>query len=218
MTIAIMERCDVSYLDALLLDDQGRLRAVPAARLAAVPPPHLMLWANKRGAYSLPTLELLDWLRDFVRGRHAIEICAGEGAIGRGLGIQSTDSYMQTLPEIVAYYRHLGQTPITPPSDVARFEGLEAVCHYQPEVVIGSYVTQKAYPGDETGTLKPHCSAFGVDEMRLIPKVKAYVLIGNAGVHEKKRALALPHRIFRFDWLYTRSVTPEKNQIVVWGE
>ena len=65
--------------------------------------------------YCLPTEEVdLSWLRNRIAGRKALEICAGNGAIGRALEDRlETDSHIQTMPEMAAYYKLLGQHPIT---------------------------------------------------------------------------------------------------------
>lgn len=205
---------NVDYLDDLLLDN-GLLQVVPASVLAAIPQVHLSIWGNKKGVYCIPTVELIDWLRQKVAGRSAIEICSGNGAIGRALGIPRTDSYNQTTPQMLAYYALYNQTPIFPPEDVQRFEANEAVDHFKPEVVIGSYVTQKYIPSDEG---RVGSSLYGVDELVLVPKVKAYITIGNDSSHGDKRICQRIHKVFRFPWLYTRTMEPENNGIYVWGD
>jgi hypothetical protein len=209
----ILPNENVDYLDDLLLDN-GFLQVRPAAVLSAIPQVHLSIWGNKRGVYCLPTVELIDWLRDRIAGRTAIEICSGNGAIGRALGIPRTDSYNQTTPQMLAYYRLYNQTPIFPPDDVQKFEANEAVDHFKPEVVIGSYVTQKYIPSDE-GVVGS--SLFGVDEIALVPKVKTYITIGNESSHGDKRICQRAHKVFRFPWLFTRTMEPEGNGIYVWG-
>lgn len=209
----ILPNEDVEYLDDLLLDN-GLLQVRPASVLSAIPPVHLSIWGNKKGIYCLPTVELIDWLRERIAGRSAIEICSGNGAIGRALGIPRTDSYNQTTPTMLAYYRLYGQTPIFPPEDVQKFEANEAVDYFKPEVVVGSYVTQKYIPSDE-GVVGS--SLFGVDEILLVPKVKTYITIGNQSSHGDKRICQRAHKVFNFPWLFTRTMEPEGNGIYVWG-
>lgn len=158
----ILPNENVDYLDDLLLNN-GLVQVVPAIVLSAIPPVHLSIWGNKTGVYCLPTVELIDWLRNKIAGRSAIEICSGNGAIGRALGIPRTDSYNQTTPQMLAYYTLYNQTPIFPPEDVQKFEANEAVDHFKPEVVVGSYVTQKYIPSDE-GVVGS--SLFGISSRR----------------------------------------------------
>ena len=205
---------DVDYIDDILLIN-GILQVVSAATLAELNQIHLVIWGNKRGVYCFPTIELIEWLKEKIAGRKAIEICSGTGAIGRALGIVSTDSYIQTTPEMIAYYRLAGQIPIFPPIDVKKFEANEAVDYYKPQVVLGSYITQKFLPGDEQ--TKTGSSVYGVDELAMLPKIETYIAVGNSSTHGDKRLLKLPHERFCFPWIYTRSLKPELNEIVVWN-
>lgn len=215
MKSAIIPNANVEYMDQLLLDKNGLLQVVPASVLQALPSLHISLWGNKKGVYCFPTFELIEWLKAIVAGRSAIEICSGNGAIGRAMGIPRTDSHFQTSPEMVAYYLSLKQHPIFPPADVQKFEANEAVDHFKPEVVLGSYITQKYFDGDEIEP-KVSSSLYGVDELALIPKIKTYITIGNKTSHGDKRILKLPHKSYQFPWLFTRSLSPDLNEIYVW--
>lgn len=212
----ILPNENVDYLDNLLLAN-GLLQVLPASVLATIPQLHLSIWGNKRGIYCFPSTELIEWLREQVAGRSAIEICSGTGVIGRALGITSTDSYIQTTPEMVAYYALYGQKPIFPPQDVHKFEANEAVDNFKPAVVLGSYITQKYLPGDETAVPKIGSSFYGVDELSLLTKVETYIAIGNKTSHGDKRIRKFPHTSHQFPWLFTRSVKPEENEISVWN-
>lgn len=211
----VMPKMDVSHLDAFFFDENGRLKIHPAEELRKIAHLELMAWANGKGIYCVPSTELIDWLRQEIRGRKAIEICAGNGAIARALGIPATDSYMQTDEVMSALYKVMGQKPIEPPKDVYKFEANDAVDHFKPKVVIGAYVTQKYQDGDE-GPPKINSSLYGVDELSLLPKVERYITIGNELSHGDKRLRKLPHRVYQFDWVFTRSAHPQMNNIVVW--
>ncbi len=215
MTFRVLQDRDVSYLDKLLIDDVGNLRVMPSEELKTLVLEDLQIWGNKKGVYCFPTWELISWLRSMIGERSAIEICAGNGAIGRALGLISTDSYVQTTPEVMAMYRSIGQNPIHPPKDVKRFEALEAVEAYKPEVVFGSYITQKYQDGDSCPPVIGS-SIFGVDELMLFSQVKMYICIGNETTHGNKRLLKEPHKKVSPNWLFTRSLTPEKNIIYIW--
>lgn len=211
----LIENEDVSYLDKLLLDEKG-LKPVFAKDLSEVNPVHLMIWGNKNGVYTYPTVELIDWLREQINDKKAIEICSGTGVIGRALGIPFTDSYIQTSPEMILLYLSANQHPIQPPEDVLKLEANDAVDHFNPEIVIGCYVTQKYLPGDE-GPPKIGSSIYGVDELIMLPKIKTYINIGNTSVHGDKRIRSIySHEVHRFPWLFTRASQPEKNEIVVY--
>jgi len=206
----VVENRDTSYIDEVLVPD-GEFVVPSWETLKAIPLQDLVVWANLHGYYCIPTQELITWLRLQIKGKKAIEICAGHGVIGRELGIITTDSYMQTTPEMQAYYASLGQTTISPPPFVEKLEALDAVDKYHPDIVIGAFVTQKWVEGDQQG------SVYGVDEEKLLRKVPEYIMIGNANSHGAKRILRHPHQQYQAGWLYTRSTAPQKNRIYHWG-
>lgn len=208
---------EIDYLDELLLKD-GLPVPVSADELRRVPIEHLQIWGNKRGVYTIPTTELIEWLKEEIGGRKAIEICAGTGVIGRALDIRRTDSYIQTTPEVILLYQSMSQVPIHPPKDVYQFEANHATDLFRPKVVVGSYVTQKYVEGDENTKPKTNSSIYGVDEMALLPKIETYITIGNSSTHGDKRIRQFPHKVYQFDWLFTRSTQPELNEIVVWNK
>lgn len=215
MNAWVMDRQDVKYLDEILLDEKGLPRPVPFLTLAKFPISHLVQWGNEKGVYTIPTVELIEWLKDAIGGRKAIEICAGHGAIARSLGIVATDSYIQTKPEMMAFYRSIGQNPIQPPTDVYEFEANEAVDTLHPQVVVASFATQKYQVGDE-GPPKIGSSVYGVDEISMLQKIQTYINIGNDQSHGDKRILKYPHETYRFPWLVTRCMHQEQNHIKVW--
>jgi len=209
--VTIMERTDVSPLDKLLIGSNGLLRTVPAAEVKAFPWNMIMQWCVERGVYQIPTQELMDFLATEIGSLNTIEIASGNGVIGRHLNLIMTDSYIQTTPEMAAYYRACGQEPITPPPDVIKMDANSAVNHYKPHAVIGSWVTQKYADGDKDG------SVFGVDELDILRKVVKYIHVGNDGPHGSKRSLKYPHKVYRFDWLVSRGQDQKKNNITVYS-
>jgi hypothetical protein len=215
MSIWVLDKCDVTYLDEMLLDGDRLPKPVPYSSLVSVPITHIQQWANTKGVYTIPTVELIEWLRERTTGKKCIEICAGHGSIARHLGIVATDSYMQTTPEMVAYYRSIRQHPIQPPADVYKFEANEAVDQLRPELVLASFATQKYKEGDEVPP-RVGSSIYGVDEEAMLGKIQTYVFVGNDETHADKRILKIPHETFRFPWLLTRSKNQEQNHIKVW--
>jgi hypothetical protein len=215
MTILIASRVDTNYLDAILLSDRGLIDRPPASSaLATVPSMHLKQWASLHGRYTLPTAELIDWLRGIIRGRSAIEICAGHGEIGRALGIPMTDAYLHANPDIRMHYMIMQQTPTDPPSDVEKLEGVDAVRKYRPKVVIASWATQQWREGDDPLDSSP----YGVDEEALWRDfgVEMYVHIGTFPVHGKKRLRKEPHDAHCLPFLFSRALNPKDNVVFVW--
>jgi len=211
----LLPNADVSYLDEILLDEKDMLRVLPYSVYTKLDLAHIQAWAGKNGVYTFPTTELIDWIHHRIAGRKAIEICAGNGAIGRALKIVTTDSYNQCLPEMKAYYKALGQECTDPPSDVYQFEAMEAVDTLKPKVVVASYATQKYLPGDE-GPPTIGSSVYGVDELAMLPLIQTYIFIGSDMSHGDKRILKFPHETHRFPWIVTRGLHPEQNFIKVW--
>lgn len=216
--VSILHNHNIDYLDPVLIDETtGLLKVVDSAILREVDPEHLVVWGNKRGVYTYPTTELIAWIKEKIGDRKAIEICSGNGVMGRALGIVRTDSHMQTTPEMIAYYTAFGQKPIEPPKDVYKFEANDAVDYFKPQVVVACYATQKYLPGDEKPP-KVGSSFYGVDELAMLPKIETYINIGNDTSHGDKRIRKFKHELYRFDWLFTRSANQKENHICVWNQ
>ncbi len=148
----------------------GQLVAHPYCEYATVPQQVLAAWGRLRGYYCLPTTELVDWLRQRIAGRPAIEIGAGHGALGRALGIPATDSFQQKLdPETIAILRESKQPVVLYGSNVELLPAPQAIRKYRPTVVVAAWVTHRWHP-------KRHHiggNALGVDEaaiLRSLPK------------------------------------------------
>lgn len=210
MNTWILPKINVDYLDNILLDEKNNLKILPLEQYAQIPHVHLMLWAVSKAIYVFPTTELIAWLQEKIAGRKAIEICAGNGSIGRALNIPATDSFIQTTPEMRAMYQAIQQPTTKPPADVYKFEANEAVDFLRPKVVVGAYVTQLYENGDNQG------SVCGVDEFKLLSKIETYIMIGNGNVHGQKRLLQKTHEKYQFPWLVCRSQHPELNAIWLW--
>lgn len=209
MTYLENKNRDVSYLDNFL-EKNGDLKVVESRLLKSLQIHDLQVWFKLRGVYCFPTKELIAWLKEEINNRTALEICSGIGLIGRSLNIKSTDGYYQTSPEMINFYKFIKQGPIIPPSDVERFEANEAVDFYNPQVVIGSYITQKCDNNKKTNS-----SLRGVDEVLMFKKIQTYICIGNKKEHGNKTILENPHKIYQFDWIFTRSEEPQNNVIYV---
>jgi hypothetical protein len=212
MKIRITDNADTSYLDDIFLKD-GQLEPFPSEALDDVQPEHIMLWCVKNAVYQLPTIELIEWLQERIGDRTALEVCAGKSGIGKALGITATDSYCQVdNPELRMYYALLRQPVVDPPSYVVKMDANSAVEHYDPDVVIGAWVTQRYQEGDEDGNV------YGPVEEDFLASGRTYIHIGNDSVHGKKRLLALPHEKLYFPWLRSRGYHPEQNAIWVWND
>lgn len=197
--------------DKLLLDENGRMKLLPAAVLRTLPPDLLRVWCVLRARYGLPTLELMLWLQTRINGRSALEIGAGMGDLGRLLCIRMTDSHQQvTDPDTIAYCQLTKQPPTRPPADVEKIDAQTAVLKYRPAVVLGSWITQRWLPGNKEG------NQHGPREEHIIANSSEYIMIGNEHIHGRKRIMCLPHETFKFDWLVSRAKDQSANVIYCW--
>lgn len=188
----------------------GLLRPMPAAFYAQYSQHDLSLWCVTRGIYCLPTTELIEFLGKEIAGKRAIEIGAGNGVIGRALGIPATDSRMQERPEIAEFYASIGQQVVTYGQDVDKLDAAEAIEHYQPEIVIAAWVTHQYDENDH----HRGGNAFGIDE-EAIAKRATYIHVGHERVHAQKPVLKIPHETHRIP-LWSRSFEADENVIWIW--
>jgi hypothetical protein len=110
----------------------------------------------------------------------------------------------------------VGQVPTEPPPSVERLEAEDPVAKYEPAVVVGAWVTQRAH-GDR-GDDGAAGGVIGVEEVRLVRSVQTYIHVGKTAVHGSKRALRLRHRVYRAPGLVSRAIEQGKNVIHVWGD
>lgn len=212
MTVSLLRTVDTRAVGDLLLDADGRLRPVPAAELARLPYDAVRLWCHENGVYGLPTVELVEMLATIIKGRRAIEIGAGMGVFGRALSIPMTDARTMERPEVRAHYEALQQPVTRYGADVEHLDAAAAVAKYQPQVVFGSWITQRAAP---TQPLPPGGgSIYGVDEIALLAQVDWYLLFGNTTIHGQKEILRpgrFPVAEMRSVAFWSRSASPREN-------
>lgn len=211
MNVSFIENHDVTHLDSMLLDNNGFCRVLPAAEVNAIDRNSFRLWCGQRAIYLYPTLELIEHLTRFIAGRNAIEVGAGNGHLGNALGIQMTDSGMQTRPDIIAQYQAMGQACTCPPSSVDIIDAVDAVEKYQPQVVIASWLTHKWEPGMSTGNM------YGPDESEIIAGVENYVHIGNDTIHWEKPIWSIAHSKSYHPWIVSRAGAKEQDHVAIWG-
>lgn len=197
-----------------VVDRDGRIRLLPASFWKSLDPQLVTLWGILATRWGIVTVELVEWLREKIHGRKAIEIGAGAGDLGYHLGIPQTDSYAHAEhPAALARARYIGHPVPRPPFDVRKIDALKAVQALRPEVVIASWVT-------EFGTIpragvEDHSCDFGVRETAIV-KLADYILVGNINSHGAKRILELPHEEHKMEWLVSRAFAPEQDRIWCW--
>jgi len=150
--------------------------------------------------YTLPTEELIDFLKSEIEGYKAIEICCGSGSIGKALNIPATDSKLQEDPVIQMHYKLMGQPVIKYPSHVKKYEAMDAVNKVKPEVVIGSYVT-KQWNGSSGNYWSPN-------ELTILKRIKKYIHIGDLKTHADKPLMQMDYILHQPEWLICRGQCP----------
>jgi hypothetical protein len=199
-----------------LLEENGRLKLLPATFYDTISRDALRLWCHRYARYGLPTVELVEWLQKRLHGRFAIEIGAGSGDLACRLGIPATDNRMQEWPGIQLHYQMTGQPTIQYPDFVQNLDALAAIAEHQPDVVVASWVTEWIDPN-----LPPPSGGgniWGVKEDEILATGCTYILIGNLAVHGSKKIMALPHQELELPFLRSRAMHPKLDRIWIWND
>lgn len=200
----------------MITDENGLVKPVPYDSVKDVGKGNLNIIMQTMGLYTFPTAEVVEFLRGEIDdgdpdyAPDAIEICAGTGWIGRNLDIPITDSHLQEREDIMKAYISNNCMPIKYPKDVEKMDAITAIKHYEPEFVIGSYVTRKWGIGS-----KKVGSIYGVDTSWVVNNCHKFFLIGNENVHGGDPIMKRKHETYAPEWLITRGNT-EKARIWVW--
>lgn len=197
-----------------LTDEQGRLRLLPASAYDAIPRQNLQGWCHHNARYGLPTVELVAWIKEQIGGRKAIEVGSGAGDLGYHLGIPATDNRCQEKPDVRAYYEALGQPVIRYPDWVERLDAQEAIRVYEPEVVVGSWLTQWISPNKRAP--KAGGNMYGVKEAGILNTGVTYIMVGNHHTHGGKKILRFPHEEHALPFIRSRTSYPELERVYIW--
>lgn len=196
-----------------VLDDQGRMRILPASYWATTTADQRTKFGHLNGIYSIPTLELVEHLRGLIDGRKAIEIGAGNGVLAEALGIPATDNRMQEKQPYRQHYA-LEDQPIVPYGpNVLEFDARQAVRRLRPQVVIACWVTHKY----ERTRHHAGGHVIGVVEEEIISNCEQYVFVGNEKVHAPKKIWTLPHTIEYPAFVYSRASNGSREFIATWA-
>lgn len=199
--------------------DGDALKVMPTAFYRQFDRDTLSMMCVMSGLYCLPTFELLDVLNELILevspSRNVIEVGAGNGALGRGLGITMTDNYVQTRPDVIKALEKAQHSPVWYGPDVLQMDGNAAVDHYKPEVVIGAWVSHRHDPNRPE--LGGNIQGEGLDEEAILSKVKRYIVIGNKNQHGNKPIMPRVTKVLQGDYLVSRSHRFQaENAIFVW--
>lgn len=199
--------------DRILLDSQGILKLQSADFYQTIDNTDLRVWCLCRAIYQLPTVELVDWLKDNFNLRLAIEIGAGNNYLYHHLGIKGIDNYSEQIPAVKQVHEILNQPSTNPPPEVEKLDAIAAIKKYQPETVIASWMTLKT--DDPKDVDAGH--GYAPDEKEILDTGVTYIHIANESIHSDRLIMAKPHETYYFDWLISRGKHPEQNCIYVWN-
>lgn len=173
-------------------------------------------WAEQRmlmhetSTFVAPTEELVDFLDNLIGEESAIEICCGNGWVGRELDIKLTDLKAHELKEVKLMYKLTNQPLIHYPADVRKMEAQKAVTIYHPHTVLACYPAFKWEDDRQLG------SDYGVDFHALLQRVKRIVIVGNDHVHGAFSFMEIPHKEIHIDGLITRNEDRLADKIYIW--
>lgn len=215
-----------------IVGEDGKIYPIPYSLIENDTLDTLNFVMQALGLYTFPTLELCEWLSSQIddnpelEPHSAIEICGGTGWIGRQLGIPTTDVKNMENPLVQGIMLEQASMPTIYTDDVETLEASDAVKKYQPEIVIGSYVTSKQlvdkidrkramtigfYMPSFHGVIEQNLMdearkevKVGVDVKSICRKVYKVILVCNMRTHRNESYISLPHQTLSFPWLVTR--------------
>jgi hypothetical protein len=208
--VTVVDTATVRDISGDVLYPSGRQRIMPASYWAGTTRVERALFGRNHGVYLLPTIELVDRLTELIGDRTAIEVGAGDGVLAQALGIPATDSMQHAKPPWRDQYvpARLGP-PVPYGPNVIDMDAATAVRVFQPQVVIGCYVTWKDRPGGAGNEA-------GVDELDVLAHCDTYVFVGHDHVHRNSALWSQPHTIEYPPYVYSRAVAEGRHFIGVW--
>ena len=200
------------------------IQILPAATWLKYGKNNLAMFMNMFNIWVAPTLELIDILDDEIGDMSCIEICAGLGAIGRELGITTTDSHLHSTEEFKNTFGKMRGIAIDMkyPSDVEKLEASEAVDKYKPECVLGCYAVPKWTEKKATEYFLKYRkelkgSVVGVDYDYILPKVKKLILVGHDGLYSQHTFFNRKHRAVISKNIVTRHTVEGNSAIYIFN-
>jgi hypothetical protein len=142
----------------------------------------LRVWCLCRAIYLIPTVELIEWLKDNFNLRLAIEIGAGNNYLHHHLGIKGIDNYSEQIPAVKQVHELMNQPSTNPPSEVENSNAIAAILKYQPETVITAWMTLKTE--DPEGVDAGH--KYAPDEKEILDTGVTYIHIANESIHSDR--------------------------------
>ena len=116
--------------DSVLLDEKGIIKLQSADFYKTLDNADLRVWCICRAIYQLPTIELVEWLKNNFNLDKAIEIGAGNNYLYHHLGIKGIDNYSEQIPAVKLTHELLNQPSTNPPPEVEKIDAIVAIEKY----------------------------------------------------------------------------------------
>lgn len=194
-----------------VLDENGRIRILPASFWAATTVHERAAFGARTGHYSFPTTELVARLQVSTAGRVAIEVGAGNGVLAEALGIPATDNFQQRMPRYHLYYASIEQAIVPYGENVIDMDASHAVRYFKPDVVIGCWVTHKFDPKQP----QREGNEIGLDEADILRHCAEYIFVGNELVHQHKPIWDCPHKRLYPPYVFSRAFNGSRDFLAV---
>lgn len=205
------EQAILTRMDGLFLSNKVP-KVVPYAAYERHPVLDRQIWANRRGFYSLPTLELASFIKEQIAGRSAHEIGAGHSAMAKHLGIYHSDPRFQEKKGLTRNLIDItGAIPAYTPPYVSHRCCKQVLKDCKPQVLLAQWVT----PLGPSGTSSNY---YGPDYKEVLEVVETLIFVGNLSIHPYVReVLGEPDIEIREPWIVSRSMRQEENILWVWN-
>lgn len=208
--LSVIRDVDITYLEKQIFKD-NKFQFLSYKFYKDIPENDIKLFCYKHAIYCLPTIELVEWIREQIDGKYTIEIGSGNGYLAKELGIKATDSFLQDRPDIQLKYKLMKQPTIKYGDNVQRMSANEAVKFYQPKIVLGVWVTH-LYDFREHWR---EGNAYGIDEEHIVRNCSKYIFIGSEKTHKLKPIHNLNKTTYKPEWLVSRNCD-DSDVIWIW--
>lgn len=212
MIDGIIKKGSAKDISNEVLDKNGKVKLMTASEWTSFPWNDFRLFCHFYARYGIPTIELVEFLYDIIKDKLTIEIGAGTGDLGYHLRIPMTDSRQQEMPEVIKAYKNMQQPVIIYPDEVRKFDAIDAIRFYKPDIVIASWISP--YSPCETYYKS---NPFGVKVEKVVDMVERFILLGNIDSHGDMPIMKLNHQELYAEWMVSRAKNQENNRIWIWS-
>lgn len=183
----------IKDMDAIFMPD-GVIEPVEWSQIKGIKYDYMKWYLSQRGIFAVITHELCDMIYDLIDGDTdgTLEICAGNGTLGRELGVKMIDSHVHANKDGDVYRLAIqnGQVPIDYPDDVEKLTCRRAMKKYKPRYVIGSWATQNFKPLNKVKRNVYNSNLIGnengIDKEKVAQNCRKLMLVSNMNVHNDR--------------------------------